>query len=203
MGNNIVRATVKIRGSRPIMWHVFGPESIPLEKQERTGVAGNDPFEWRKTVLYTKDTGQLYLRPDYFFSCLREAARYTKKGRGSIQKFVAATLQVTDDKILIDDRFIPGFNGGLPESIPTDDTLPVYLDVRGVRNPSTKGRNVRYRVACSTGWECTFNLLWDKTIVARGQMEAVLIDAGNLVGLADGRSIGFGRFEILSFDIGE
>lgn len=199
---NIVTATVKVRGVRPIMWHKFGPESIPLGKQERTGVAGNDPEEWKKTVLYTKE-GQLYVRPDYVFGAMREAARYTKKGRGSIQKYVAATLQVPDDKILMDDRFIPGFNGSLPDTLPDDDTLPVYLDIRGVRNPSTRGRNVRYRVACSTGWTCTFNLMWDKTIVSRGQMEAVLIDAGNLVGLADGRSIGFGRFEVLEFDVSE
>jgi hypothetical protein len=200
--SNILTAKVSIVGTRPIMWHKFGPESIPLEKQEKVGVAGNDPSEWRKTVLYTKE-GQLYVRPDYVFSCLRDAARYTKKGRGSIQKFVAATLQVTNDKILIDDRFIPGFNGGLPNEIPTDDTLPVYLDIRGVRNPSTKGRNVRYRVACSPGWTCTFGLMWDCTIVDRGQMQAVTIDAGKLVGLADGRSIGFGRFDVTAFEIAE
>lgn len=198
---NMVKATVRIRGVRPIIWHVFGPDSIPLEKQERTGVAGNDPEEWKKTVVFTKD-GQLYIRPDYVFGALREAARYTKRGRGSIQKYVGATLQVTDNRILIDDRFIPGVQGGnLPDALTTDEEQPVYLDIRGVVNPSTKGRNVRYRVACSPGWECSFSLLFDKTIVSRPEMEAVLIDAGNLVGLADGRSIGFGRFEVLSFDV--
>lgn len=200
--SNIVTAEVHIRGTRPIMWHKFGPDSIPLEKQERVGVAGNDPSEWQRTVMFT-DEGQLYLRPDYIFGALRDAARYTKKGRGSIQKLVAATLQVADGRILIDDRFIPGFNGGLPDEMPTNDTLPVYLDIRGVRNPSTKGRNVRYRVACSPGWTCTFRLLWDKTVVSREQMNAVSIDAGRLVGLADGRSIGFGRFEIVSFNVWE
>jgi len=199
---NILTAQVSIRGTRPLFWHVFGPESLPLEKQERAGVAGNNPEEWRKTVLFTKE-GQLYLRPDYVFSCLRDAARYTKKGRGSIMKYVAATLQVTDDRILIVDRFIPNFNGGLPKEMPTDPDLPVYLDIRGVRNPSTKARNVRYRVTCSPGWETSFNLLWDCTIVDRGQMQAVTIDAGRLVGLADGRSIGMGRFDVVEFAISE
>lgn len=201
MANNIIMAQIHIKGTRPLFWHVFGPWALPLEKQERTGVAGNDPEEWRKTVTYTKQ-GQLYLRGDYFFSCLRDAARYTKKGRGSIQKMVAATLQCTDDRVLVKDRFIPGFaNGELPDEMPTDPDLPVFLDIRGVRNPTTKARNIRYRVACSTGWECMFNIQWDKTIVSRGQMEAVIIDAGKLVGLADGRSIGYGRFDILSFEI--
>jgi CRISPR/Cas system endoribonuclease Cas6 (RAMP superfamily) len=41
--------------------------------------------------------------------------------------------------------------------------------------------------------------VWDKTIIDRNQMRAVLDDAGKLVGLGDGRSIGFGRFVILSY----
>jgi hypothetical protein len=198
---NILTAQVSIEGTRPILWHKFGPESLPLEKQERTGVAGNDPEEWRKTVLCTKE-GQLYIRPDYVFSCLREAARYTKKGRGSIQKYVAATLQVSPDRLLFD-RHIPGFDGGLPEEMPTDDTLPVYLDIRGVRNPSTRARNVRYRVAASTGWHMAFTLMWDCTVASRNQLEAVTIDGGKLVGLGDGRSIGFGRFDVLEFAVSE
>jgi len=32
-------------------------------------------------------------------------------------------------------------------------------------------------------------------------MEAVAIDAGKPVGLADGRSIGYGRFEIVQFHV--
>ena len=117
--SSIVNVNVKIRGTRPILWHAFGPSAIPLEKQERRGVAGNDPSEWRKTVLFTKD-GQLYVRPTYVFGCLREAARYTKKGRGSIQKLVAATLLVEDDRVLFD-RFIPGVvDGELPDELTTD-----------------------------------------------------------------------------------
>ena len=194
-------AKVKIRGTRPLLWHRFGPDAIPLEKQERTGVAGNDPEEWRKTVLHTKE-GQLYIEPSYIFGCLREAAKYTKKGRGSIQKLVQATVQVVDDRILID-RFIPNFNGGLPEDITTDPDEPVYLDIRSVRNPSTRGRNVRYRVAAIPGWQTEFTIAWDATVVNRAQMEAVTIDASRLVGVGDGRSIGFGRFEVEEFTVGE
>lgn len=197
--SNILTAKVEITGTRPIMWHKFGPESIPLQKQERTGVAGNDPEEWKKTVLCTKE-GQLFVRPDYVFSCLREAAKYTKKGRGSIQKMVAATLQVTDGRVLVD-RFIPGWNGGPPETLTDDPDESVYLDIRGVRNPSTRARNVRYRVTAGVGWKCGFTLMWDATIVSRDQMHAVCIDAGKLVGLADGRGVGFGRFDIDRFEI--
>ena len=197
MPSNILTAEVRIRGARPLLWHRFGPDAIPLEKQERTGVAGNDPEEWKKTLLATKE-GQLYIDPAYVFACVRDGAKYTKKGRGSIQAMVSATLQVVDDKILVD-RFLPE---NVAELINVIDR-PVYLDVRSVRNPATKGRNVRYRVAASPGWIATFHLLWDRTIVARGEMNAAVIDAGRFSGLGDGRAIGFGRFQVESFEIGE
>ncbi|QKI80594.1 hypothetical protein [Kroppenstedtia eburnea] len=188
----MIEAKVTIKGTRPILWHRFGPEAIPLEKQERTGVAGNDPEEWKKTYTATK-SGQLFLDSSYIFGCLRNAAKYTKSGRGSIQNNVAATLQVVEDIVLLD-RF-------MPEELTQDPQEPVYLDVRSVKNPNTKGRNVRYRVAASPGWKATFRITWDPTIVSRRQMEAVIIDAGKLVGLADARSIGFGRFDIESFEV--
>jgi hypothetical protein len=202
--SNIVKAKVTIKGVRPLLIHHFGPDALPLEKQEKDGVAGNSPNEWRKTALFTKE-GQMYLPPTYAFATIRDAARHTKKGKGSIQSAVAATLQVLDNRILID-RHFPGFPNGSDFNVdaaepPTRDTdAPVYLDVQGVRNPSTKSRNIRYRIAASPGWMCSFTILWDKTIVDRNQMRAVLNDAGTLVGIADGRSVGVGRFEVVSFE---
>lgn len=203
--SNILKAQVTIRGMRPLIQHRFGPDALPLEKQERTGVAGNDPQEWRKTCMVTKD-GQLFILPTYVFSCFREGSKNTKKGRGSIMPAVASTLQVTDDFILID-RYFPNFPNGhsfdvaTVDAPPNDLTAPVFLDVCGVRNPATKARNVRYRIAAGTGWRASFHIVWDKTIVSRDQMQAVAIDSGRLVGLADGRSVGYGRFEIESFNV--
>lgn len=192
--SNILTAFIEVEGTRPLLWHAFGPDALPLEKQERTGVAGNDPEEWRKTVLVTK-TGQLFLKHTYCFGSLRDAAKNTKRGRGSIQKHVASTLQVTPDVILMDGLYLPD------EPLPTDPTEPVYLDIQGVVNPSTRARNVRYRVAARAGWRCGFQLEWDRTIVSRSEMEAVAIDAGRLTGLGDGRSVGYGRFHVLTFDV--
>jgi hypothetical protein len=190
---NLVKAQIQIRGTRPLLQHKFGPEALPLEKGERTGVAGNDPEEWKRTCMVTKD-GQLYVIGTYVFGMLRDAAKHTRKGKGSIQAMVAATLQIQDDQIMLD-RFLP------KDGDPTyDSSQPVYIGVMGVRNPSTKARNVRYRLATGAGWNATFTILWDKTIVSRDQMRAVLTDAGTLVGLADGRSIGFGRFEVVKFE---
>lgn len=194
---NLLQATAVIKGTKPLLWHVFSEASIPLEKQERTGVAGNDPEEWRKTYTATAE-GQLYVDPSYVFGSIRDGAKHTKKGRGSIQPLVAATLQVLDDYVLTD-RYLPD---GVPVSEPPrDPTQPVYLDVRGIKNPATKARGVRYRVAASSGWAMTFTLLWDKTIVSRNEMEAVLTDAGKLSGIGDGRAVGFGRFTVESFEV--
>lgn len=148
---NMLNATVHIKGTRPLIWNHFGPDAIPLEKQERTGVAGNDPQEWKKTVLATKE-GALYILPQSIFSCLRDAARHTKKKVGSIQSDLSATLQVMDDFILTN-RVMP------PDLAENDFEAPVYLYVCSVKNPATKARNVRYRVASSSGWELTFHIL--------------------------------------------
>jgi len=190
--SNILKATVTIKGTRPLLWHRFGPDALPLEKREKTGVAGNDPEEWKRTVLMTAER-QLYIEPTMIFSMMRDAAKYTKKGKGSIQTAVAATLQIEESVILL--------NLKVPEEPTTDPTQPVYLDIRGVRNPSTKARNVRYRIAASPGWSLSFTLAWDKTIVSRGEIESVIRDAAKLVGLGNGRSVGFGRFEVTSFGV--
>lgn len=200
MANNVIKAKVTVKGVRPLFWHVFGPDAIPLEKRsEKTGVAGNDPEEWRRTVVFTKD-GQLYLPGSYVFGTLRDGSKFTKKGKGSIQNMLTSTLQVSDDRVLVD-RFIPGFNSGLPETLPTDPDEPVYLDIRSVVNPSTRGRNVRYRVVASPGWSASFELMWDKTIVSRNEMEAVCRDAGQLCGMGNARKIGMGRFEVAEFQV--
>lgn len=191
--SNIVRARVQICGKRPLLQHAFGPDALPLESREKTGVAGNDPEEWKRTCMVTPE-GQLYVLGTYAFSMVRDAARHTKKGKGSIQSLVSATLQIEEEQMFLD-RHLP--TGELSQ----DRRQPVYIDVAGVRNPSTKARNVRYRLAVSAGWKTEFTMLWDKTIVSREQMRAVLEDAGTLVGLGDGRSVGYGRFAVDAFEV--
>lgn len=195
--SNMLTATIGIKGTRPLLWHKFGLSALSPQKRERSGVAGNNPEEWKQTVLVTEER-QLYLEPSYIFAAIRDGAKYTARKRSTLQPLVSATLQVLDDRILID-RFLPD-----PETpLSTNPTRPVYLDIRGVKNPATKGRNVRYRVAASPGWLASFIILWDKTLVSRGEMEAVIIDTGRFVGVGNGRSIGFGRFAVESCTVEE
>ena len=190
---NILTARISITGTRPLLWHAFGPDAIPLTKRERSGVAGNDPDEWRRTVLATTDR-QLYLADTYLFGALRDGARFTRKGRGTLQPAVTSTLQIAAEQIVLTDLT-------LPDPLTTDPAQPVYLDVRSVTNPTTRGRNVRYRIAAAPGWALTCPITWDKTVVSRGEMEAVVIDAGRLVGVGSGRAIGMGRFAVTTFAI--
>lgn len=205
--NQLVIAKVTIRGTRPLFWSWFGPDALPLEKQERTGVAGNDPQEWRRTTLVTSE-GQLYLDGTYVFGMMREAGKRIKRNRANVSKDVSATLQVQDAVVLVD-RWFPNFpNGhvfdiGVAEPPLRDPMLPVYLDVRGAVNPTTRARNVRYRVAASPGWTATWGMEWDKTVVGRDLMESVLIEGSKFVGIGNGRVIGMGRFEIVQFDVNE
>lgn len=192
---SLLTARVSVEGVRPLLWHAFGPDSMPVEKREKTGVAGNDPQEWKRSVLMTAER-QLYLRPSYIYGCLRDAARYTSRKRGTLMPSLAGTLQPADPIILID-RFVPD------EPLPTDPNEPVYLDICGVKNPATKGRNVRYRVAAAPGWHLTFNILWSKLIVSRDEMRKVIDDGGMLVGLGDGRGIGNGRYQVLECEFAD
>ena len=207
INSNTVQAKVHIRGTRALWQHRFGPEALPLTPREKTGVAGNDPEEWRRTCMIDSQ-GRPYVNDTYLFATIRDGGRYLKKGRSNMVGSVAATLQIIDDPILITNRFWPGYEKGKkkapfdpnkadPPSV--DPTEPLHLDVRGVRNPTTRSRNVRYRVALSTGWEMSFVIQFDKSIISREQMHSIIIQAGELVGIGSGRAIGKGRFEVVDF----
>lgn len=207
MNNNIVQVQVDIRGTRPLWQHKFGPWALPLGPQEKSGVAGNDPEEWRKTCMIDPQ-GRPYVNDTYLFATIRDGGRYIKVGRGNFMKPIAATLQVMDDPVFVTNCFWPGYEKGAKAAPfdaaradpPAEDTrAPLYLDVRGVRNPTTHNQNIRYRVALGVGWEMSFAIQFDKSIVSREQMHSAIIQAGDLVGIGSGRAIGKGRFEVLQF----
>lgn len=115
----LLKAKISIKGKRPLLFHRFSVDSIPLERQERTGVAGNNPEEWKNTVLKTQDN-QLYLESSYIFGCLRDGGKHIKSGRGTLQAKVASTLVVLEEIILLD-QYLPS-----EELLTQDKTQPVY-----------------------------------------------------------------------------
>ena len=203
---SILQAQVMIIGTRTLAIHHFGIDALPLEPQEKYGVPGNNPNEWKKTVLMDEER-QLFLLPTYFFGCIKYGGKTVKRGRGNILADIASTLQVMDDQIYICNNDGPI---KLPESplvieagtVKTEKLPDSYVEVIGVRNPSTKARNIRYRVAVKPGWCCSFTILWDSVVVDRKSLETAIINAGKLVGIGDGRqSIGYGRFDVTDFVI--
>jgi hypothetical protein len=192
--SNLVTAHIRLVGTRVFLFNHFTPEDLPLQRQERTGRAGNDPEEWRNKVLVDHQQGdRLYFLPTYLFGCLRDGAKFQPLRRGTYQSLVTSTLQIETERIYLDHH--------LPEPLLADPTQPVYLDVQTARNPVTRARNIRYRVAVARGWTAEADILWDKTIVSVDMMQAIAIDAGRLVGVGDGRAIGYGRFEVVAFQV--
>lgn len=203
---NILQGKVSIEGSRTLAIHHFGVDALPLEAKEKDGVAGNSPNEWKKTVLMDEER-QLFLLPTYFFGCIKYGGKTVKRGKGNLLADIASTLQVMDDQIYICNSDGPIKLPDPPQVIEAgtikQEKLPdSYVEVIGVRNPSTKARNIRYRVAVKPGWQCSFTILWDSVVVDRKSLETAIINAGTLVGVGDGRqSIGYGRFEVTRFAI--
>ncbi|MGD7052938.1 hypothetical protein [Sutcliffiella horikoshii] len=187
---SITIANVKIKGSKPLLFNNFTIDSIPLHKKVKSGVAGNNPHEWKNTFQMTTNR-QLYLDSRYIFGCLRAGSKYISRGRGSLEPTVSATLQVLSDKLLLN-RFVPYEN-----IITTNEDNLVYIDIRPVTRRGVK--NIRYRLAIAEGWEASFRIAWENTLISLEQMKAVCLDAGTFAGLGDARKIGYGRFEVLEF----
>jgi hypothetical protein len=188
-----LRARIKIKGTRPLLYNNMRLDAISPFRKEKSGVPGNNPEEWKNTYLATS-SGQLYLKPDYLFSSLRAGAKHTKKGLGSLEPNVSATLQILDEEILLNRNISV-------DDIDDDHKKDVYIDVRPVTR--NKVKNIRYRLAVGLGWEAEFQIAWESTLVARDQMQSICIDAGLFAGIGDARKLGYGRFEICSFNIEE
>jgi len=191
----------KLIGKRPILFCAFRIETITALTRSKTGSAGNDPEEWKRTVL--EKNGVLYIPGSYWSSCLKEGAKYTKAGRGSIQKMFRSCAIVLDEVSYLDRKLPDQWEKMSWEQFPKNNDAPVYLDIRGVLNPNSKAKNVRYRVACSPGWKTEFSFAFDDNIISLPQAKKVLEDSGKLAGVGDGRVLGYGRFDIEDMQISD
>lgn|SRR5574338_863575 len=187
-------ATVKIVGNKPLFFHKFNVEVLTNMAKPKSGSSGNNPEEWK--VSFFHDDGKLYIPDTYIFATLKNASVHTKIGRGSIQKNWISGVTVETPKIYLGREMFKGWENCEPKDLPTSSNLPVYIDIRMVANPNTKGRNVRYRVALSPGWEAEFVLQIDHSILSKQQVTKVVEDGGKFLGIADGRTLGYGRYDV-------
>ena len=183
-----------IRGITPLLFHKFSIEVLSGKSRVKSGTTGNDPEEWKTTIW--NDGKQLYLPGFYFFSALFAGGSYVKVGRGTIAKKLAGCMRVLTDKAYLNRELPDELDKLETEKMSLDSGQPVYLDVRGVKNPATKGRNVRYRLALKQGWECSIEVEFDDTIISKDDMRRCIEAAGKFSGVGDARLIGHGRFEI-------
>lgn len=194
-----VRYAFLIRGTRPYLHHGVGAGTLSLEKKPKDrGVAGNNPDEWRDSVRVNKETRELFVTSQELWASWREGGRRIKKGRSSIKWDIIATLLIEGPEEIPVGLYLP--KNWEEEQLITDKSQEVYLDVRPVKNPSTRALNIRYRVAMKSGWEVSAIASFDNTVLEPTQMHSALIDAGALAGIGDGRNIGMGRFELVSFE---
>ncbi len=133
---SIERVKATVRMTREYFYHNPADDILDGGRKAKTGSAGNDPEEWKKTFTATK-TGQLYIKPEQIFGCMREGGKYTKKGRGTLKNDVAATLQVDEDRILLDKHV----NGNLDEIPINDFEADMYVDKR-------KSPNIMSAMSC-------------------------------------------------------
>lgn len=191
-------AKVKIKGVKPLIFHKFNIEEITNSQKPREGTTGNNFNEWKASFFY--EGSKLYMPTIYMFAALKNGSVNTKVGRGTIQRTFISAVTLLGERIYFNREIFEGWKEMESDKIPTDSSLPVYVDIRMVVNPTTKGRNVRYRLALSPGWECDFAFEFDESLISATQIKKIVTDTGKLQGIADGRTYGYGRYEVEEID---
>lgn len=187
-----IGARIKIKGVKPLLICTFPIDTLDSNKPKQ-GSTGKNEEEWKRTVLMNENR-EMYIFASYIIGSIREGGKSIKVGKATLSKKVGASLECITDMIMLDGLKVPPDN-----EMTRLATEPVYLDVRSVVNPMTKGRNLRFRVACRVGWTVSTTIFWDDFAVSADQMKNCLENAGILEGIGDGRKIGFGRYTVEEF----
>ncbi len=153
---------VQLRGISALLMHRFPME--PIEAIEK-----KSPAEQAELAAY-RDLGsnELYIPGIAVQRALIAAAAYSKgKGRSSLQKPVAACVQISPERLLL---------GVHDYSI---DSRPVVV-------PATKGRVLRHRPRLDE-WCVECIVSWDPLLLKEEEMRRIFDDMGSRVGLLDFR----------------
>jgi len=164
---------VGIKGMSPLLMHRFPNE--PVEAIEK-----KSPEDQAEIAAYRTPDGKLYVPAIALSRAIVSGATYSKgKGRGSLQKQVAACVFVTPETILLNQK-------------------KYNVDSRPVVIPATKGRVMRHRPRFDD-WKLAFTLEFDENLLMENQLRKIMDDTGSRVGLLDFRPEkkgSFGRFMI-------
>jgi len=167
---------VEIEGVTALLMHQFPMQ--PIEALEKKPIG-----EQAKLAAYLDEHEILYVPGIAIQRALIGGATYSKgKGRSSLQKNVAACVSVSPERVSL-------------------HTKEYQVDSRPVVVPATKGRVMRHRARIDK-WKLTFDVEYDETLLTRDQLNRILIDTGQRVGLLDfcpERKGPFGRFIVTKF----
>jgi len=154
-------AQVNVEGKTPLLMHRY--PLVPI-----AGLEKMEPAEQAEHAAYRMDSGELYVPGINIQRALIAGAAYSKgKGRASLQKPAAACLLVSPEYIGL----------GVTE---------YALDSRAVVIPATKGRIVRHRPRLDE-WSIEFLLEFDSELLSNSQVNQIVIDTFQRVGLLDFR----------------
>jgi len=187
-----VTAEIEIEGIKPFLMNSFPTDTFATHKSKK-GSQANNHEEWKAGALMDKDR-RLYIFPSYIVGSIKEGGKYIKIGKATLAKKVGSCLECCYDFVYFDDLIVP-----LEKDITRLTTEPIYLDVRPVVNPATRGRMLRYRIAAKAGWKIKTRIVWDDFVISKDDMQSCVQNAGLFEGIGDGRRIGFGKYKLLSF----
>lgn len=174
MATKAVQAEIK--GISALLMHAF--PMVPLEAIEK-----KSPEEQARASEYRTPSGELHIPAMALQRALVSAATYSKgKGRGSLQRPVAACVMVGPEYLILDNQK------------PSIDSRPVVV-------PATKGRVLRHRPRFDT-WCVSCRIEWDDALLKESEVRRILDDCGSRVGLLDFRPEKkgpFGRFMVTSW----
>jgi len=168
---------VGIEGISPLLMHSYPMEPIEgLDKMSKEDQA--------KHAEYRNPDGKLYIPGVAMQRALVAGAAYSKgKGRASLAKVAAACMMVSPEYLILKPQ-------------------EYNIDSRRVVIRATGGSVIRHRPRFEKGWEVSFDLEYDNTMIKEEQARRVVDDTGKLVGILDFRPAckgPFGRFMVTSW----
>ena len=174
MATKGIKATIE--GISPLLMHSF--PLLPIEALEKKSVE-----EQAELSAYQDENHKLFIPGINLQRALIAGAVFSKgKGRGSLQKQVAACVMITPDRLILANQ-------------------SYIVDSRPVVIPATKGRVLRHRPRFDK-WGVSFDIEYDPNLLTADQVRRILDDTGSRVGLLDfrpERKGPFGRFQVISW----